>query len=190
MRYRSQTQTIERLRAWHQTVLATFLGFRKPLYSCTEGMCHSSTCPGTSYHMTQFYQAFPGISTASDECWGEKAWVRGWHLGSNYMDSTDQNLSRKPNTGGYWCCVFKSYNSVWWCCHGDVVMVMLLSGDCGQSSEDHASLFPSISNSYRFVFMYKCNLFQMKLASNSYTFQIVLTQNYKDFCIWFHQNSH
>jgi len=31
--------------AQHQTVLATFLGFRKLLYSCTEGMCHSSTCP-------------------------------------------------------------------------------------------------------------------------------------------------
>ena len=35
--------------------------------------------------------------------------------------------------------------------------------------------------------MYKCNPFQMKFASNSYTFQIVLTQNYQDFCIWFHQ---
>ena len=25
------------------------------------GMCHSSTCPGTSFHMTQFYQAFPTL---------------------------------------------------------------------------------------------------------------------------------
>jgi len=41
-------------------------------------MCHSSTRPGTSYHLTQFYQAFPRISTASDKSWGEKAWVRGW----------------------------------------------------------------------------------------------------------------
>ena len=31
----------------------TFLEFRKLLYSCTEGMCHSSTYPGTSL------QAFP-----------------------------------------------------------------------------------------------------------------------------------
>jgi len=23
----------------------------------------------------QFYQAFPHVSTASDKCWGEKAWV-------------------------------------------------------------------------------------------------------------------
>ena len=38
--------------------------------------------------------------------------------------------------------------------------------------------------------MYNCNLFQMKFASDSYAFQIVLTQNYQDFCIWFHQNSH
>jgi len=36
-------------------------------------MCHSSTRPGTSYHVTQFYQAFPRVSTASDKRWGEKA---------------------------------------------------------------------------------------------------------------------
>ena len=29
-----------------------------------------------SYHMTQFYQAFPRVSTASDKRWGEKAWVQ------------------------------------------------------------------------------------------------------------------
>ena len=57
--YRLQTRTVERLSARHQAVLATFLGFKKPLYSCTEGMYHSSTRPGTSYHVTQFYQAFP-----------------------------------------------------------------------------------------------------------------------------------
>jgi len=50
---------------------------QKPLYSCTEGMCHSATHPGTSLHMTQFfYQVFPHISTAGDKCWGEKAWVQ------------------------------------------------------------------------------------------------------------------
>jgi len=32
--------------------------------------------PGTS---TQFYQAFPRVSTASDKRWGEKAWVRGYY---------------------------------------------------------------------------------------------------------------
>ena len=57
--YRSQTRTIEWLSAWHQTVLVMFLGFRKLLYSCTEGMFHSSTRPGTSLHVTQFYQAWP-----------------------------------------------------------------------------------------------------------------------------------
>ena len=31
-----------------------------------------------SLHMTQFYQAFPRISTASDKCWGEKAWVQDY----------------------------------------------------------------------------------------------------------------
>jgi len=58
---RLQTRTVEQLSARHQTDLATFLGFRKPLYSCTEGMCHSSTHPGRTYHVTQFYQAFPHV---------------------------------------------------------------------------------------------------------------------------------
>ena len=52
--YLSQTQTVERLSTQHQTVLVTFLGLRKLLYSCTEGMCHSSTCPGTSLHVISF----------------------------------------------------------------------------------------------------------------------------------------
>ena len=47
------------------------------LTCCFSGRCHSSTRPGTSYHGTQFYQAFPHVSTASDKRWGEKAWVRG-----------------------------------------------------------------------------------------------------------------
>ena len=33
-----------------------------------------------SLHVTQFYQAFPRISTASDKRWGEKAWARGYLL--------------------------------------------------------------------------------------------------------------
>jgi len=61
--YRLQTRTVERLSNRHQTVLVPLLGFRNPLYSCTEGMCHSSIRPGTSYHVTQFYQAFPRVST-------------------------------------------------------------------------------------------------------------------------------
>jgi len=78
VRYRLQTRTVEQLSTRHQTVLVTFLGFRKSPYSCIEGMRHSSTCPGTSLHTTQFYQAFPRVSTASDKHWGEKAWVRGY----------------------------------------------------------------------------------------------------------------
>jgi len=31
-----------------------------------------------SYYVTQFYQAFPNVSTASDKRWGEKAWERGY----------------------------------------------------------------------------------------------------------------
>jgi len=77
IRYQLQTRTVERLSAQHQTVLVTFFGIRKLLYSCTKVMCHSSTHPGTSLHVTQFYQALPHVITASDKCWGEKAWVRG-----------------------------------------------------------------------------------------------------------------
>jgi len=38
------------------------------------GMCHSSTRPGTSLHVTQFTRPSPRISTASDKRLGEKAW--------------------------------------------------------------------------------------------------------------------
>jgi len=31
------------------------------VHSVFPGMCHSSTHPGTSYHVTQFYQAFPRV---------------------------------------------------------------------------------------------------------------------------------
>ena len=82
--YWSQTNTIEWLSARHKTVLITFLGCRKPLYSHTEGMCHSSTHLGMSLHMTQFYQAFPCVSTASDKHWGERTWVQGCCLGTNF----------------------------------------------------------------------------------------------------------
>jgi len=84
VRYLSQTQTIQRLSSQHQTVLAMFLKSKKPFYNCTEGMGHSSTRPGTSLHMSQFYQAFPHVITASDKCWGEKAWVQGYQC---YGDS-------------------------------------------------------------------------------------------------------
>jgi len=33
-----------------------------------------------SYHVTQFYQAFPRVSTASDKRWGEKAWVQSYTM--------------------------------------------------------------------------------------------------------------
>jgi len=36
---------------------------QKAIYSCTEGMYHSSTRPGPSLHLTQFYQAFPALAT-------------------------------------------------------------------------------------------------------------------------------
>jgi len=56
-------------------------------------MCHSSIRPGTSYHVTQCYQAFPHVSTASDKCWGEKAWVRGYtsveHMNSSQTFPSD-----------------------------------------------------------------------------------------------------
>jgi len=79
VRYQSQTRTVERLSARHQTVLATFPRFRKPLYSCTEGF---ATLPHVqvrmSLHVTQIYQAFHRVSSANNKCWGEKARVRGY----------------------------------------------------------------------------------------------------------------
>ena len=61
VRYRSQTQTVEWLNTWHQTVLVTFLGFRKPLYNCTERMCHSSTRPGMSLQWLSFTRSSPAL---------------------------------------------------------------------------------------------------------------------------------
>jgi len=59
------------------------------LHSCTEAMCHSSTHPPNVqvHHCT--WSALPGLastSTASDKCWGEKAWVWGyfWSLANNF----------------------------------------------------------------------------------------------------------
>ena len=67
------------------------------LTCCLSGMCHSSTRPGMSYHVTQFYQAFPRVSTASNKCWGEKAWVRGYvfvvYLVSQSSSSQSLSLS-------------------------------------------------------------------------------------------------
>jgi len=37
--------------------------------------------------MTQFYQALPRVSTASDKYWGEKAWVQ---------DYTEDTLALAP----------------------------------------------------------------------------------------------
>jgi len=38
-------------------------------HSPTAKLCHSSMRPGTSLHVTQFYQAFPHVNIASDKCW-------------------------------------------------------------------------------------------------------------------------
>jgi len=70
--YQLQTRTIERLSSQHQIVLATFLGFSH--FTAVQKECAT---PGMSLHVIQFCQAFPHVSTASDKCWGEKAWVRG-----------------------------------------------------------------------------------------------------------------
>ena len=81
VRYWSQTRTMERLSAWHQAVLAMFLGFRKLLCSCTEGMCHSSTHPANVQVHHYTWSVLPGLPcvvTASDKHWGEKAWVQGY----------------------------------------------------------------------------------------------------------------
>jgi len=54
-----------------------FLGFRKPLYNCTEGMCH------TSRYVTERDSVLPGlphISITSNKHWGEKVWVGGYAI--------------------------------------------------------------------------------------------------------------
>jgi len=47
-------------------------------------------------HLTQFYQAFP--HTASDNCCGEKAWVRGYHL-----STVAKNTGSVTTTDWFYC---------------------------------------------------------------------------------------
>jgi len=71
-------------------------------------MCYSSTLPGMSYHVTQFYQAFSRVSTASDKCWGEKVWVQGYfnpgllseptHQVREKLSSSVQSFSQVPSS--------------------------------------------------------------------------------------------
>ena len=49
-----------------------------------------------SYHITQFYQAFPRVNTASDKHWGEKAWERGYSLATCTLQTA--HLSILPLT--------------------------------------------------------------------------------------------
>ena len=75
--YQSQSPTVTTERLTLDS-LADFSWVQKAaLHSCTEGMCHSSTCPGTSLHVTQFYQVFHHISIASNKHWGEKPGYKG-----------------------------------------------------------------------------------------------------------------
>jgi len=92
--YRLQTRTVERLSAWHQTVLATFLGFRKPLYSCTEGICHSSTRPGMSVHRFSFTRPSPALVLQVTN-----AGVR--RPGYKATSSLEMRLNLSPYKAGY-----------------------------------------------------------------------------------------
>ena len=80
--------------------LGDVLGFRKLLYSCTEERCHSSTHPPyiqLHHCMLSVYQAFPHVSTASDKCWGEKAWVQGYAVPRTWLTECSWQYHRmKP----------------------------------------------------------------------------------------------
>jgi len=58
--YWSQTQTVERLSTRHQTILTTFLGFRKPLYSCTEE-CATSLHTSSQVHHCMWLEPSPAL---------------------------------------------------------------------------------------------------------------------------------
>jgi len=51
----------ERLSARHRSVLVMLLGFRKLLYSYTEGMCHSSTRPPNIQVCHCLWSVLPGL---------------------------------------------------------------------------------------------------------------------------------
>jgi len=68
--YRLQTWNVERLSTRHQTDLATFLGWilkaALQLYRRNVPLLHTS----------RYVIPRDSVSTASDKCWGEKAWVQ------------------------------------------------------------------------------------------------------------------
>jgi len=59
-----------------------------------------------SYHVTQFYQAFPRVSIASDKRWGEKAWVRGYGCGTFTNSSVACATKYKSVTGIFYVPVY------------------------------------------------------------------------------------
>ena len=82
---RSQKEVVMHaaLSTQHQIVLVMFLGFRKPFKAIQKECATPPHVHPMSRYITacdQFCQAFPHISTASDKCWSEKAWVRGYLL--------------------------------------------------------------------------------------------------------------
>jgi len=44
-------------------------------------------------HVTQFYQAFPHVNTASDKHWGEMVWVRGYKHPTHRIICDDSSLT-------------------------------------------------------------------------------------------------
>jgi len=61
---------------WSVFAISSALAYLLFFWECTT---LPYICPGTSYHVTQFYQAFPRVSTASDKRWGENSRGRGRH---------------------------------------------------------------------------------------------------------------
>ena len=93
---------------WLMSSAQSFYGLRLQSLSHSlavfPGMCQSLTGSDgqcTSLHVTQSYQAFPGIRTVSDKCWGEKAGVWGLHAAyvPHYCDYVMVAVHCMPYTG-------------------------------------------------------------------------------------------
>ena len=135
--YQSQTRTMGGPSNRHQAVLAMFLGFRKLIHSCTEGICHSSTRPPNIQVCHYTWSVLPGLlphntKLINDHFHGKlleikhdsvnrfwKPWLISFHLIFNIL----------------MCCIMEPYWTTTW-----LKIVLYLCRNCFACQQVHSSL--------------------------------------------------
>jgi len=74
---------------------------QKAAFTAVQKECATPPHVQVRHHVTQFYQAFPHVSTASDKRWGEKAWVRGYIMCELFISSVSAIPGMNPLNTSY-----------------------------------------------------------------------------------------